>query len=166
MEFLSQNWVWIACLVGGLVCFALEILLPGASPFGIVGLALLVMGVVLVWRAFGAAAGAVALVLALMALVALAVLWYRSMQHGRLSRSPIVLEQTLAEQAVIAGDVQMGRAGTAKTALHPVGLVMFEDGAASEAVAASGFVPAGTPVRVVGAQGRRPLVEEAGTAPR
>ena len=152
----------ILCLVAGLILLIYEMFLPGMHFPGILGMVLLLAAVVL--RAKTWTEGLITFLIVLLILGVFAVLFWRSLTKGRLSRSPVVLNESISggssERADAAIQALVGREGVCLTALRPAGNAEF-DGVRHDVVSDGAFLQKGTRVRVVRVEGVRILVNEA-----
>ena len=175
-------WWEIAAILGGVALVAVEIfVIPGFGIFGVAGIALLfggLLGVIMPGggRLFpGEAGGQSALVSAAMLLAAVVtsgvVIYFITKHLGSLPiLSRLVLQDdpdraTGALSAMGSPDHPlMGLTGRAATDLRPAGRAEI-DGQLIDVVAELGYIPAGTPVRVVSASLIRIGVEAATEPP-
>ncbi|MGM9760620.1 MAG: nodulation protein NfeD [Parabacteroides sp.] len=158
IDGLAQNWE-ILLFLSGLVLLALEIFVfPGFGVAGIAGIACLFAGLTIglvdnsdfdFGHVPGAAIGrAATTVLAGLVMGFVLVLWLSHKIGSRGLFRKVALEADL-EQAVSTPDYQalVGQCGTALTVLRPSGKVQI-GGKSYDAVSESGFVEAGSAVRV------------------
>ena len=156
---LSNIPVLIMMLVGvGLLVF--EMYVPGFGVPGISGIALLVLGFVLLGPT--PAQGLVLFaILAAILCVALSICLY-SASKGRLSKSKLVLND-VAVPADTAENNDLnyfvGREGVTQTALRPAGIGEF-DGVKLNVVSDGEFIAVGKPIRVQSVEGNRIVVCE------
>ncbi len=153
--------VLIMMLVGvGLLVF--EMYVPGFGAPGISGIALLVLGFVLLKPPLAEGLILFAILAAILC-VALSICLITA-SKGRLSKSKLVLNDVaVSAKAAENNDLNyfIGREGVAHTALRPAGLVDFV-GERLNAVCGGGLIAQGMPVRVLSVQGNRILVKEVG----
>ncbi len=169
----TAEWLELVALSLGLICIAIELfLLPGVGVFGIGGLALTVLGLVLmsqtfvipknvyqltlfthgVWAALGGAAGLIGgfIVMRLM------------LPHVPLFRGLVMEEQDIEalEESEKLGDYSylMGRTGTATTPLRPSGKARFGDEIVN-VISDGSSVSVGDPVRVRSVHATKVVVE-------
>jgi membrane-bound serine protease (ClpP class) len=155
-------------LGAGIVLLGIEVfLVPGFGVFGVLGIGGMLAGVYL--SMVGSLSTAVdynqaALVLAASLLIILVSAWamVRTLPGNmRLRRSGIMLgEDTGREEGYLSASVRselVGQQGTALTDLRPAGVGRFA-GERVDVVAEEGWLPAGTVIEVVRAEGYRHLV--------
>jgi membrane-bound ClpP family serine protease len=175
MKFLAgtAEWLELVAFTLGLVCIAIEILVvPGFGVFGIGGLALTVLGVVLmsqtfviprnvyqvqvltrgIWVALGGAGG----------LVGGFVVMRMMLPHVPLLRG-LVMEapdEEIISESEKLGDYSalLGQTGTATTPLRPSGKARFGDQIV-QVVSDGTAIPAGDPVRVSEVRATKVVVE-------
>jgi membrane-bound serine protease (ClpP class) len=153
----------------GLVLLGLEIfVLPGFGVVGVLGMLVVLTGIYLSLFGPDPSAGDLlraGLVLATAVGVTLLVAWalLRSLPPAaRPGAGGIFLPHRAASPVGPGtrhrerGEV-LGRTGTAITDLRPAGTALFEE-ERLDVVAESGWIPAGTPIRIVGAEGYRRVV--------
>lgn len=175
MKFLAGTAEWLELIAFGLgiVCIAIEIfLVPGFGVFGIGGLALTVLGIVLmsqtfviprnvyqvqvltrgVWVALGGAAGMIGGFVAVRMMLP-----HVPVFRGLVMEAPD--EANLAESEKL-GDYSflMGQSGTATTPLRPSGKARFGDQVV-QVVSDGSPISAGDPVRVSEVHATRVVVE-------
>lgn len=140
-------------LAGGLLLVVIEVcVIPGIGVVGIAGGALLLVGSLLTWAWFGAASGAVALLLSVIGPAALSYVFARTRAGRRL-----VLNSALPRHAAAQPSVQVGQAGRALTPLRPAGSAQFGD-SRCDVVTDGTYLDAGEPLRVVEVAGARVVV--------
>ena len=153
--------VLILMLVGvGLLVF--EMYIPGFGVPGISGVALLVVGFLLLKPTLGQGLVLFAILAAILC-VALSICLITAAK-GRLSKSKLVLNDVaVSAKAAENNDLNyfIGREGVAHTALRPAGIGDF-DGVRLNVVSDGEFIAQGMPVRVLSVQGNRILVKEVG----
>jgi membrane-bound ClpP family serine protease len=150
----------VICFVVGIILLALEIVVPGAV-LGIAGGISMLAGVVISFSIFGGSGGAIATLVALLALAATVYLEFVWLPKSRFVKGLAVgATQDATSQPKIAepGDV-VGRDAVAQTTLSPSGYVQVL-GRRYEAYSQSGLVPAGTQLRVVGVDNFRLIVSK------
>lgn len=159
LEYL-MGWEWpaIVCLVLGLGLIIYETFTPGLNLPGILGLMALIAAIVL--RAKTVTDGLITFGLVLVILTVLAVFFWRSLTKGRLSRSAVVLKESIDAQSTDREDARalIGREGVCLTALRPAGNADF-DGLRMDVVSEGEFLPKGTRVVVDRVEGLRVLVK-------
>lgn len=164
--FASQSIVGLVLMLVGIGLIILEMLMPGFGLPGITGGIALIVGIL-----FYASTLSQALLLLLIITVVLALLFFillRSVSKGRLSRSPIVLNDAVREtggyDAFLNEDL-LGKVGTSLSLLRPSGVGVF-DNQRLDVVSEGAFIPAGTKIRIVRVQGRQIMVKAVSEADR
>ncbi len=179
IEGLNGNveWLEILLFVAGLVALAIELfVIPGFGLFGIGGLLMLLVSVVLasqtfVWPTTSAQLNEVAWNLFWVACLALCGMVGLLFMHKQLERSPVLRWVTLQpagaedmealdiREAIVHREHLLGQTGLTKTRLNPSGKAQF--GREVVAVVGTGkLISEGVPVRVVEVRGNLILVEE------
>jgi len=166
IEFLTANLAIIICFIVGVVLLVVEVFMPGFGVAGISGIALEIVSVVLTYLRHGGLA-ALGLTIVILAVIGIAIsVSLRSATKGRLSKSPIILNdsETAAEgfSATRDMDVFLGKEGETVTILRPTGMAEF-DGVKLNVVSDGEYIPKGTRVRVDHVEGSRVVVRRAGT---
>lgn len=151
----------LVCLGIGLVLLLIELFTPGVGVAGFSGVACLV-AVIVMQLLWGSATAAFYIAGGVMVIVVIAlILFIHSLQKGRLSRSFIVLNDTIsADSTPTAGSQALvGVEGVALTALRPSGIALL-DGKRLDVMTSGDFIDKGTPLRVTQVEGLHILVEE------
>lgn len=161
MDMILQNLPILICFVFGLGLLIVEVFMPGFGLPGVSGIALEVASIVLTYMRHGGLA-ALGMTLIILACVAAAVsIALRSVNKGRLSKSPVILTETesASEGYVTSKDMEifLGREGRTKTVLRPSGMAEF-DGVKLDVVADGEYIPKDTMVRVDHVEGARIVV--------
>jgi membrane-bound ClpP family serine protease len=154
-----MTWLTIvSLLLFGLLFLAAEVVfIPGTTIVGLIGFALLAVGIWYGYRDLGTTQGHVAL--ASVALVASLIL-YIGLKPKNMARVALNDVNDAAVQDARWPDVAPGTTGRALSALRPSGTVLF--GAERREVVTRGeFVPAGSEVRVLGIEQNRIVVAPA-----
>ena len=164
MEWLSGNLVMILCLVIGTGLILLEAVMPGFGIAGGFGIALEIVAVIAAWNHFGTGV-ALLITFALMLLIGFAVfLCFRSFKKGRLSRSPLVLQETESTEAKTDGGHPLAdwvhRDAMTLSPLRPGGFVEI-DGQKISASTRGTFLEKGVPVVVIAVEGDHLVVRGA-----
>lgn len=164
------GWATLVLLAAGLVLLAVEaFVLPGFGVAGVLGIAAVVASIFVtlagpaptaadVWTAGAVIASSVALVVF--------ALWQilRHLPNDSRGRNLLLQASTSREQGYVASlrrDELVGREGVAVTDLRPAGVARVGE-ERLDVVAERGFVPAGTPIRVLRAEGYRHVVGRLG----
>ncbi len=167
MDFFAQyiaGWgiAALICLIAGLVLMVVEMFIPGMGVPGLLGFLLLIAAVVL--RADSFANGAVTLAIILVLLCGAGFFIFRSFRKGTISRSPIVLKESIDTESTDLSGKEMqalvGLEGVALTALRPSGNAEIE-GRRVDVMTEGAFVAKGTRVVVMRVEGLRVLVKPA-----
>lgn len=167
----------ILLFAGGLIALAIELfLLPGFGVFGIGGLVMLLVSVVLasqtfIWPSTSAELGEVASNLFWVSCMAMGGMIALLFMHRRIESSPLLRWVTLdpagtediseldIREAIVHREHLLGQDGVTTTRLNPSGKAQF--GRDVVAVVGTGkLIDEGTPVRVVEVRGNLILVEE------
>ncbi|SMB93477.1 protein of unknown function DUF107 [Hymenobacter roseosalivarius DSM 11622] len=154
-----MDWLTvILLLLFGLLFLVVEVLfIPGTTLVGLIGFGLLVVGVWLGYRDLGSTVGHYTL---LFSVVAAGVMLYIGLRPKNLHRFALTDVNDGRVRDVRRPDVQPGTAGRALSALRPAGTVLFGEDR-REAATRGEFLDAGTPVRVLGIEQNRIIVEQA-----
>ena len=152
----------LICLAVGLLLLLIELFTPGVGISGVLGIVSLVAVIVmqLFWGSPAAAAYIAAGTLVLIVVVLL--FFIRSLQHGRLSRSFVVLNDKIDASSTSLSDEKqqtlIGHTGMTVTPLRPAGIAEF-DGKRLDVMTSGAFLPVNTPVVITDVQGLHILVE-------
>jgi membrane-bound ClpP family serine protease len=154
-----MTWLTIVLLLlFGLLFLAAEVVfIPGTTIVGIIGFGLLVAGVWLGYRDLGTPAGHYALA---SVVVVAGLILYIGLRPKNLSKVALNEVNNTSVRDVRRADVLPGSLGRTLSALRPAGTVLFEE-ERREVVTRGEFVAAGTPVRVLGIEQNRIVVEAA-----
>lgn len=163
--------ITVILLLAGIGLMILEMITPGFGLAGISSICCLVLSIVLRARvSFSAAVWMTALVLLILGV--LLIVFFRSITKGSISRSPIVLNDSIQGNAsyISSSDLgyYLGKAGCTLSALRPTGTAEVE-GVRLNVTSSGDFIPTGTPIRVVKVEGLNlivaPTASEERTAP-
>jgi len=163
MELLLANLPIFVCFLLGLGLLIVEVFMPGFGLPGISGIILEVVSIVFtyLWHGGLAALGMTLVILAVVAIVISLAL--RSVNKGRLSKSPIILNESenAADGYVATQDMEvfLGKEGVTTTVLRPTGMAEFE-GVKLNVVADGEYIPKDVPVRVERVEGSRVVVRK------
>ncbi len=165
MDFIINNLPILICAVVGIVLLVVEMFMPGFGIPGVAGLILLAASIVLTWLEHGPIAG-IGVSIVVIALSAIVVtLSLKSAATGRISRSALILRDTLSHDGSVAsGNRQeelLNKTGETLTVLRPAGMASF-DGERLSVVSDGAFIEKGRPVVIREVEGARILVEEIG----
>ena len=152
------NPIALVALVAGYVLLVIEMCVPGFGVPGVLGTVLAILGLFLLQPA---PLQALLLVLVYVALLLIALaICLRSVAHGRLSKSRLVLKAVATRaDSGDSGDPGhlIGKTGVAHTPLRPAGIAEL-DGMRLNVVTEGDYIEKGTPVRVVRVAGNRIVV--------
>ena len=159
--FSNMEWYVIVCLVVGVALLAIEVIQPGFGVFGISGIALLVVGIIL--RAVfhksddNVLMQAFQFVLLDVLIVALGVVIFIVIQKaGLLKKTPFFLSGTAVDEKHSDGtkdySALVGKEGTSVTVLRPSGKAEIE-GAVYDVESANFLVEKGEKIVVVATEG-------------
>lgn len=179
IEGLNGNveWLEILLFIGGVFALAIEIfVLPGFGMFGITGLMMVFLSLVLagqtfVWPGTSSEVTTLASNLFWVAFLGFAAMVGLLVMHKRLERLPMFrwlslqpggideLEELEHRETIVNYDNLVGKIGTTKTRLNPSGKARFADEIVS-VVGSGGLIDEGVPVQVVEVRGNLVIVEE------
>ena len=151
---LSHPLALIALTVG-YVLLVVEMCIPGFGAPGITGAALAVVGLI-VMQPTPMQALALVIVYVLLLMIAL-VICLRWIAKGRLSKSPLVLNEVSTQSGEGGLEQYIGKTGAAHTPLRPAGIAEL-DGVRLNVVTEGDFIERGATVRVVRVSGNRVVV--------
>ena len=152
----------LICLIAGLILMVCEMFTPGMGIPGILG------GADLIRRkeqkpAYALTTALLTLILILLPLMIATGIIFRSFSKGALSRSRIVLKDSIDGESTPLGDKDaqslIGLEGECVTALRPVGAGDFS-GRRLDIVSEGGFIQKGARVRITAIDGVRIIVKE------
>ena len=155
------------CLALGLVCVLIEIFVPGFGFFGITGIILLIVGMVI--RVTDGGSGnpllqllILILILSVVCVVAFALMAY-SAKKGWLSRTPFVMQASAVPTGITEGTSDytslIGREGVSVSMLRPAGIAEI-DGSRYDVVAQGEFIEPNKTIIVESVEGVRIVVRE------
>lgn len=151
----------IAVFLGGVLCLAIEMLAPTVGLLAGLGVAAMLYSIVL---ALGGDIGALYALFAAMALsILIFLLLLRHLPSSRLWNKVILRDASTSARGYVSAEGHLelvGQRGRAETDLRPAGAVSF-GGAPVDVVSEGGYIPRGTIVVVVSAQGSRVVVRPA-----
>ncbi len=169
MELLGPTAVaTVICLIVALVMFVIELFTPGIGVAGATGL-LALIAVIVMQLGWGHPQVAFYIIAIALLIIILGLIWViRSMQHGRLSRSFLVLKEHSSGSSVPEVDAAkidlLGKTGVAISALRPSGIAEI-DGRRLDVMTAGAFINKGESVTVVKAEGMHILVRAGSAVP-
>lgn len=142
-------------VICGFILLVIELLLiPGFSIPGLLGIGMIIYGI---WRARTAYGFEGAIVTILLCAIGAAVLIKLALK-SRTVRSVGLEYDEKGHTSLDDYSVLVGREGTALTKLRPAGIAVI-DGKRVDVVADGEFIEANSPIRVVGIEGPRIIVE-------
>ena len=163
MEFLFGP-MWLPCLIcfiAGIVLLVVELCMPGFGVAGFSGIACCIAVIVMQYTTNSPLVASIVSLVMLAIIIFLAILLIRSLNSGKLFRSPIVLKDKIESDASVASSVQpelIGKTGTVLTTLRPAGTILI-DGKRYPAKTQAAFLEKGATVTVVGSDGLDWIVE-------
>lgn len=149
------------CLVVGFALLVIEMLTPGIGVPGVLG-TLALIAVIIMQIFWGTPLVAAYLTAGILLLIVVSILLvFRSLQKGRLSRSFLVLKDSIdaisTENDETAATKLIGKQGVTLTALRPAGIAEIE-GQRIDVITNGEFLTINTAVTVTDVQGLRVLV--------
>ena len=153
----------LICLIVGFILLVIEMFIPGIGLAGVSGVIALI-AVVVMQLGWGNPRVALYVIAIALLVIILGLVWIiRSFQKGRLSKSFLVLRDSsdgtsVPEIANAKADL-VGKSGVALTILRPAGIAEIE-GRRVDVTTAGEFIPKGSPVTVVKAEGMHILVNK------
>lgn len=153
----------LICLIVGLVLLVIEMFLPGIGVAGVSGVISL-LAVVVMQLGWGNPRVALYVIAIVLLVIILGLIWIiRSFQKGRLSKSFLVLRDSsdgtsVPEIATAKSDL-VGKTGVALTTLRPAGIAEI-DSRRVDVTTVGEFIPKGSPVTVLKAEGMHILVNK------
>ncbi|MBG8554429.1 NfeD family protein [Hymenobacter guriensis] len=154
-----MDWLTIALLLlFGLLFVAAEVIfIPGTTIVGLVGLGLLIAGIWLSYRDLGTPLGHYML---LGSALVVGLLVYVGLRPRNLNKMALTSVNNTSVHDIRRPDVPAGTVGRTLSALRPAGTALFAE-ARREVVTRGEFLAAGTPIRVLGIEQNRIVVEQA-----
>ena len=151
------NWFTIATLlVIGIILIVVELIfIPGTTLFGIMGLVLTIIGVVISFTAFGSGTGIFVL---LGAFAALGIVLFFSLRSNAWDRLSLKQSSRGRVNDDVPSSVWKGDIGVALSTLRPTGKVEFNEKVV-EVSTLGPYVDAGSKVQVVEVRSNKILVE-------
>ena len=160
LGLLGANVPALILLLVGVGLLVFEMYIPGFGVPGISGIALLVVGFLLLKPSLEQGLVLFAILAAILC-IALSICLY-SASKGRLSKSKLVLNDVaVSADAAENNDLNyfVGREGVTHTALRPAGIGEF-DGVKLNVVSDGEFIAQGMPIRVLSVSGNRIVVRQ------
>ena len=159
LSFIANNLPLLLAMIVGIGLLVIEVFLPGFGVPGLMGGMLMIASIVIVWTNYGAMAG-IWMTLAAVVLMSIAItVSLRSASKGGFFRRWGLkdIEKKMANE-----DMQslVGKSGVSITPLRPSGIGEF-DGVRLDVVTDGQFVPIGTALTIVKAEGPRIVVSPA-----
>lgn len=162
-QIIANNWIAIVLLFAGLGLVAVEMFSPGFGVPGIAGIICLIIGVVL---ASNSLLDALLLVIGIMLILGLLLLLaVHSAKKGRISRSPLVLKESMdREKGFSSADAHLGsllgKSGRTITVLRPAGIALIGDHRV-DVVAEGTFLGKDVDIEVCHVEGNKVVVRPA-----
>ena len=159
-SLIAANIPVLILMLVGVALLVVEMYIPGFGVPGVSGVALLVLGFILLKPTLGQGLVLFAILAAILC-VALSICLITA-SRGRLSKSKLVLNDVaVPAEAAEHNDLNyfIGREGTTHTALRPAGIGEF-DGVKLNVVSDGEFIGQGRAIRVLSVQGNRIVVQE------
>ncbi len=161
--FINDFWLMVILFIFGALLMVLELVVPGFSIPGIVGILSLIAGVVVGSSVLTAGQLAIVILLVFIAIVIMLVLLYRSAtKDGRISRLLFLSSKAKKEEGYTSTknyENMIGKVGISTTTLRPSGTGDF-DGIKMDVIADGQFIPKGVKIKVVNVEGFRIVVEQ------
>ena len=158
---LGWNLPALICLIVGIVLLIIEMFIPGFGIAGGLGIVALVAAIVL--RADTLENALITLALILLLLIVFSYFFFRSFSRGALSRSRVVLNDSIHGESSSLTQLDMqqliGREGETLNLLRPAGNADF-GGTRLDVVTSGEFIDKGKRVRIERIEGTRILVKE------
>lgn len=153
----------IILLILGLLMLVIELFTPGIGIAGVTGL-LSLIAVVVLQLGWGNPRVALYVIAIALLVIILGLIWIiRSFQRGRLSKSFLVLREqsdgTSVPEVASAKSDLVGKSGVALTTLRPAGVAEI-DGKRVDVTTAGEFIPKGSQITVLKAEGMHILVNK------
>lgn len=152
----------------GLVMLFIELFTPGFGVAGITGAICLGAAVILQFAAGNKTVATILLAIVLLIIILAIVLFVRSFNNGKLSKSFLVLNDKIdAPSSVSVDDAKtflVGKQGITLTALRPAGIAEI-DGARVDVMTSGAFLEKGESVTVIKAEGMQVLVKKTEAQP-
>ncbi len=158
--FQAINTLQGVIFILGLIFLIFEMFTPGFGVAGGLGVVLLAAGIIMTARNLQEALLMFAVLLLLLAVMGFVI--YRSAKKGKLAKKLILWDAAKREDGFSSSDDSsslIGQKGVAITVLRPAGTGEF-DGKRFDVVTDGEFVEAGTPIQVMGTEGRRIVVKK------
>ena len=156
--FIAANIIGILVALIGIALLVLEMYVPGFGAPGILGIAMLILGYILIGPTLQEG---LILLLVFGAILCIAlIICLRSASKGRFDKSRLVLRDIAVAKETPESNHLMrfiGKEGIAKTALRPAGICDF-DGVRLNVVSNGEFIENGARVKVIAVEGNRVLV--------
>ena len=159
-------WLAIGLMIAGLIAIIVEFFVPAGGLVGILGVASIVGGVVMMYMQYGNTLGSIFLILALVLVPALVVFYFKVFPRTFMGKRLILGEEQKREGGYASYTEKryadlVGKMGTALTVLRPSGMISI-DRQKFSVVTAGEFIDQDKPVKVVKVEGSRIVVREGG----
>lgn len=158
-----NSWTIVLFILGIIFCL-IEMFVPGFGFFGISGIVMIVVGIVVRMITGGDLYMLLYMIIIALALFVLAFwVFSRAITKGRLSKTPLFHVDSAVPTGATEGTKDftylLGKTGVALTPLRPVGKAIFE-GETIDVIARDGFIAENAQVTVVHTEGSRVVVIE------
>ena len=140
----------------GIALLIVEMITPGLGAPGILGAISLIAAIVVQAHTFTDAL--ITLLLALIILGVAAVIIFRSFDKGKISKTPIVLDDEAPAKATSRDDM-IGKHGTVVNDLRPSGFAII-DGKKVDVVTSGEFITKDSEIVVIATEGQKIIVEK------
>jgi membrane-bound serine protease (ClpP class) len=158
----GSNLGGIVLVVIGMILIVVEMLIPGFGAAGVSGGVALIAGLIIGSNNLTGAMFSLLIVVILLAVFATII--FRSALHGKLSRSPVVLNTSIDAGSTERSEEEMqslvGLKGKTVTALRPSGIAMI-DGRRIDVSSEAEFIDKGVDIEVESIDGVKILVRRA-----
>jgi len=147
----------------GIVLLVVEVIVPGGI-LGAIGGLMMFGGCVMAFIEFGSMGGILASVIALVLTVIAFYIEFRILPRTAIGKRAFLTKEITGVSAAFSDDARelIGKSAEAVTMLSPSGYIRI-DGKRYEAFCQSGQVPAGAPLKVIGADNFRLIVSQTNT---
>lgn len=163
-QFNGLEGLVLLLFILGVVLIVIEVIMPGFGIAGILGIASLVAGIIVVAQLVSTTVLIIIITLVLIIITALLVFMYKSVtKGGRMSKLLLLNTETGKKEGYSStGDAKeelIGLEGTAATILRPAGAGLF-DKKKIDVVTEGEFIGKGNKIKIVEIEGFRIIVEE------
>lgn len=160
---LSNFWLMVILFIFGGLMLVIELMMPGFSVPGIVGIISLIVGIVIGHSVLTASQLAIAIFIVFIVIVIMVVLLYRSAtRNGGIFKSLFLHSKAVKEEGYTSSknlQHMVGKEGVATASLRPSGTGEF-DGVKLDVITDGQFIPKGARIKIVNVEGFRIIVEQ------